>query len=115
MAYAREHSHDILAVVLVRDVALRILQALGFHLQILAFRQLVGAINIEFEVRHNEEVIPQLVGKVGRIAQKRIEVAHNGNHRPGLAVTLIAVLNLEERIDHLLNMTTILGNHQTTA
>ena len=70
--------------------------------------------DIESEVRHNEEVIPQFVSNIGRIAQMRVEITHHRNNRFGLTSTLVAILYLEQRIDHLLNVTAILGYHQTT-
>ena len=114
-SHATQHTHDILTIVFVRDIALWIWQTLGFNLQILALGERIWAIYIEAEVRHYEEVVPQLVGCIGTITQMRVEVTHHRNHSLGLTSALIAILNLEQRVDHLLNMTTILGNQQRTA
>ena len=57
-------------------------------------------------------MVPQFVGEVGRIAQQRVEVAHHGNYGASLTVSFAAILDQQQRIDHLLNMATILGQKE---
>ena len=66
----------------------------------------------QLEIRHYEKVIPQLVGEVGRIAQQGVQVAHHGDHGTRLAVALATVFDQLQRVDHLLDMTPILGQVQ---
>ena len=53
-------------------------------------------------------MVPQLVCEVGRIAQQRIEVAHDGDDGTGLTVALVAVLDLEQLVHHLMDMAAVL-------
>ena len=46
------------------------------------------------------------------IAQRRVEVTHHRNHRLSLACALRPILNLEERVDHLVNMSAILWEEE---
>ena len=97
---------------LVANRALRIVQATGLDGQLLARRTRIGRIDIELKIRHNKEMIPQLVGVVGRIAQQGKEVTHHGNHGTRLAVTLVAIFDQQERIDHLVDVAPVLGQVQ---
>ena len=103
---------DILAVVLVGDPPLRIGHAMRRHGQLLTGRTRIGAIHIQLKIRHDEQMIPQLVGEIRRIAQQRIQVTHDGDDGPRLAVALVPVLDLEQRLDHLLDMAPVFGQVQ---
>ena len=107
-----KHSGYIFAIVFMRYIALRIGERLWFNRQILSRRECIWAINIETEIGHYKEVVPQFVGKLRRITQHRVKIAHNGNYRLRLVRTLVSILNLEQGVYHLLDMTTILGNQQ---
>ena len=107
-----DHLLDILAVMLIGDTPLRVGHAARRNGQLLARRLRIGGIHIELEIRHYEKVIPQFVGEVGRIAQQGVQVAHHGDHGTRLAVALAAVFDQLQRVDHLLDMTPILGQVQ---
>ena len=94
------------------DASLRIGHATRRDSQFLTGRLRIGGIHIELEIRHYEKVIPQFVGEVGRIAQQGVQVAHHGDHGTRLAVALAAVFDQLQRVDHLLDMTPILGQVQ---
>ena len=53
-------------------------------------------------------MIPQLMLKLLGISQHRVDVAHHGNHSLGLTCALGTILDREQRVDHLVDMTTIL-------
>lgn len=46
--------------------------------------------------------------KVLGIAQQRVDISHNGDDRLGLSRTLVAILDGEKRVYHLMDMTSIL-------
>ena len=54
------------------------------------------------------------MGEIGGITQQRIQVAHNGNDCSCLGVTLLAVLDEKELVDHLVNVAAILGKIEFT-
>lgn len=97
---------------LIGDTPLRVSHAARRNGQLLTRRLRVWRIHIELEIRHYEKVIPQLVGEVGRIAQQGVQVAHHGDHGTRLAVALATVFDQLQRVDHLLDMTPILGQVQ---
>jgi len=103
---------DIFAVMLEGDAPLRIGHAMRRYGQLLTRGARIGTVHIELKIRHNEQMIPQLVGEVRRIAQQRIQIAHDGDDGPRLPVALVPVLDLEQRIDHLLDMTPVFGQIQ---
>lgn len=49
------------------------------------------------------------------IAQRRIEITHYGNHSLGLAGALLSILNLEQRVYHFVDVSSILGKIEFTA
>lgn len=49
------------------------------------------------------------MGEVGCVTQQRVEITHNGNDGSSLGVTLLAVLDEKELVDHLVNVAAILG------
>lgn len=107
-----DHPLDVFAVVLEGDASLRIGHAARRDSQFLTGRLRIGRIHIELEIRHDKEVIPQLMGEIGGIAQQRVEIAHHGDHGTGLTVALAAVLDQLQRVDHLLNMPSVFGQVQ---
>lgn len=109
------HTLDILAVMFVHNVIRRIAHLLGAHGERLARYAGIGRIDIELKIRHYEHMIPQLVGIFGSIAQQWIEITHNGDHGASLTIAFAAILDQQQRIDHLLNMTTIFGQKEFLA
>ena len=112
LAERTDHPLDVFAVVLVGDAPLRIGHAPRRDGQVLARGPRIRRVHIQLKIRHNEQVIPQLVRKIGRIAQQRIEIAHDGDDGPCLPVALAAVLDLHERINHLMDMAPVFGKEQ---
>ena len=110
-----DHLAHILAVMLEQDTTLRIAHRMRDDRQILPRGARVGGIHIQLEIRHDEKVIPQLVREVGRIAQQRIEIAHDGDYGFGLTGTLPTVLDLQQRIDHLMDMASVFGKEKFAA
>lgn len=53
-------------------------------------------------------MIPQLMLKLLGISQHRVDIAHDGNHSLSLTCALGTILDGEQCIDHLMDMTTIL-------
>ena len=107
-----DHPLDIFAVMLVGDPPLRIGHAMGRDGQFLTRRLRIGRIHIQLKIRHDEEVVPQFVGEVGRIAQQGVQIAHDGDHGAGLTVAFAAVLDRQQRVDHLLDVTPVFGQVQ---
>lgn len=107
-----EHTLDVFAVVLEGDLVLRILHVARGNGQILARRTRIGRIDIQLEIRHDKQVIPQFVGEVGRIAEQRVEVAHHGNYGASLTVPVAAILDGHQRIDHLVDVSAVFGQIQ---
>ena len=109
-----EYAADIFAVVLVGDVGLRIGHLVWLDHQILSRRLRIGAVHIQLEIGHYKEVVPQFVGKIGRVPQQRIEIAHDGDYRFGLPCTLGTVFNLLQRVHHLLYVAAVFGQIEFT-
>ena len=107
-----DHPLDVFAVMLVGDPPLRIGHRTGRNGQFLPRGTRVGTVHIQLEIGHDEQVIPQLMGEVGRIPQQGIQVSHNGNDRTGLTVAFAPVLYLQQRVDHLLDMAPVFGQVQ---
>ena len=107
-----DHTLDVFAVMLIGDPPLGIGHPAGRCGQLLARGLRVGRVHIELKIRHDEKVIPEFVGEIGRVAQQRIQIAHHGDHGPRLAVALAAVLDRQQRVDHLLDMAPVLGQVQ---
>lgn len=104
-----DHPLDIFTVMLVFDVSGRIGHTPRSRRKFLARRLRIGGVHIQLEIGHDEQVIPQLMGEVGRIPQQGIQVSHNGNDRTGLPVALATVFDLHQRIDHFVNMAAVFG------
>ena len=109
---AADHALDVFAVVLIGDPPLGIGHPAGRCGQLLTRGLRVGRVHIELEIRHDEKVVPEFVGEIGRVAQQGVQIAHHGNHGPRLPVALAAVLDLQQRVDHLLDMAPVLGQVQ---
>ena len=108
-AQRADHLLDVFAVVLVGDPALRVAQRMGRYGQLLPRGARIGRVDIELEIRHDEEVVPQLVGEVGRVPQQRKQVAHHGDYGPRLAVALAPVPDGKQGVDHLVDMAAVFG------
>lgn len=104
-----EHLFHIFAVMLEGNAALRIVHRAGRDGQILTRGTRIGRIDIQLEIRHDKEVIPEFVGEVGRIAQERIEVTHDSDDGTCLTVAFAAVFNLHQGVDHFMDVTPVFG------
>ena len=60
-------------------------------------------------------MVPKLVGKVGCISEERVEVTHNGDDRLGLSCSLCTILDKEQRVDHLVNVASVLRQIELAA
>ncbi len=49
------------------------------------------------------------MGEIGRVAQQGIQIAHHRDHGARLTVALLAVLDGQETIHHLVNVSAVLG------
>ena len=107
-----EHVLDILSVVLAGDLVLRVLDAVGLGIEALGRRDRIGRVDVQIEVRHDEQMVPQLVLEVGRLAQNGIQVAHHLDDGARLLVAQVAVVDRLQVVDHLMHMTPVLGKHQ---
>lgn len=57
-------------------------------------------------------MIPQLVRKVGRVAQQGIEVSHDSDDGACLSVAFVAIFDEHQRVDHLVNVSPIFGQEE---
>ena len=90
------HPLDILPVMFIRDSPRRINHTTRSRSQLLTCRTRIGRIDIQLEIGHDEEMIPKFVGKIGRVAQQRIQVPHDGNHGTRLSIALTAIVDQQE-------------------
>ena len=104
-----DHPLDVFAVMLVGDPPLRIGHRTGRNGQFLPRGTRVGTVHIQLEIRHDEQMVPEFVGEVRRVAQQRVQVAHDGDDGPRLTVAFAPVLYLQQRVDHLLDMAPVFG------
>ena len=107
-----DHPLDVFAVMLVGDPPLRIGHRTGRNGQFLPRGTRVGTVHIQLEIRHDEQMVPEFVGEVRRVAQQRVQVAHDGDDGPRLTVAFAPVLYLQQRVDHLLDMAPVFGQVQ---
>jgi hypothetical protein len=60
-------------------------------------------------------MIPQLVRKIGRITQQRLQITHNGNNRFCLTISLVTIFDCHQMIHHLVDVATILWKVEPSA
>ena len=107
-----DHPLDVFAVMLVGDPPLRIGHRTGRNGQFLPRGTRVGTVHIQLEIRHDKQMVPEFVGEIRRVAQQRVQVAHDGDDGPRLTVAFAPVLYLQQRVDHLLDMAPVFGQVQ---
>ena len=54
-------------------------------------------------------MVPEFMFEILSITERGVEVAHHSDHRLSLACSLMPILDLEQRVNHLMNMSSVLG------
>lgn len=59
-------------------------------------------------------MIPEFMLEILGVAQRRVEITHNGDDSLSLSCALLSILNLQKRVHHLVNVSSILGEVEST-
>ncbi len=102
-----QHLFDVFPVMLVRHAVGGVVQPVGLRGDRLAARPRGGGGHVQLEVGDDEQVVPELVLQVVRIAEVVVDVAHHVDHDPGLLVAQVAVLDRFEELHHLVDVASV--------
>ena len=113
--FAFRHLHGFLdeqldgtPVMPVADFAAGIGDAVRLHVQVVRTDNLIGVVDVQLEVRHDGEVVPQLVLEVGDFAQLGEHASHDVDDGVGTALTFCTVFDGQRMVDHVLHAPSVL-------
>ena len=75
----------------------------------------VGIVDVELELAHQSQVVPQLLLVVGQLAVLRIHSVHYADNRRGTPLALALCGQRDDKVYHLLHLTTVFGHEELLA
>ena len=95
-----------------RNTQVRIFHGFGFLGNLCSIAYIERIIDIELEIAHDGEMIPEFLLMVFQASVFRKHAIHDLDDRLGTALALLAVFQLYTVIHHLLNLTSVFRQHE---
>ena len=80
--------------------------------EVFAMNDVVGVVDIELEIAHNCQVVPEFVAIVLHIAQFGEHITHDLYYCEGATSAFLAVLNCHAVVNHLLYVSAVFRQYQ---